>query len=110
MKLLFDENLSRKLPRHLADIYPNSTHVITVGLAHSDDGIVREFAKQNGFVLVTKDSDFAEYDRLMGSPPKTIWIVRENAPTVEYDRLLRALREQIEAFDADPARSLLMLH
>ncbi len=32
MKLLFDENLSPKLPRLLADLFPGGTHVRDCGL------------------------------------------------------------------------------
>jgi predicted nuclease of predicted toxin-antitoxin system len=32
MKLLFDQNLSPRLARLLADIFPDSTHVREVGL------------------------------------------------------------------------------
>jgi hypothetical protein len=49
-------------------------------------------------------------DALFGAPPKTIWIHRENAPTSEYERLLRKFHEQIEAFQADPERTLLIIN
>lgn len=110
MKFLFDQNLSRKLPKKLADLYPDSTHVIPVELDRSTDIDVRAFAAQNGFVIVTRDRDFADLDALFGMPPKTIWICRENAPTAEYERLLRVLHEQIEAFGADTERSLLVIN
>ncbi|MEH1768718.1 DUF5615 family PIN-like protein [Nostoc sp.] len=32
MKLLFDENLSPKLPSHLSDLFPNLLHVRDVGM------------------------------------------------------------------------------
>ena len=109
MKLLFEQNLSRKLPRKLADLYPDSTHVIPAGLERAADLQVRAFAAQNGFVITTRDKDFADLDALLGPPPKVIWIHRENAPTAEYEQLLRALHEQIEAFGADAERSLLVI-
>lgn len=37
MKLLLDENLSFKLVRELADIYPDSAHVRHVGLVGAPD-------------------------------------------------------------------------
>jgi predicted nuclease of predicted toxin-antitoxin system len=37
MKLLFDQNLSPRLPRLLDDIYPDSVHVRDVGLRDADD-------------------------------------------------------------------------
>lgn len=32
MKLLFDQNLSPRLPRLLADLYPNSVHIRELGM------------------------------------------------------------------------------
>ena len=37
MKLLFDQNLSFKLCRQLADIFPDSSQVRLLGLAEADD-------------------------------------------------------------------------
>ncbi|MBI3879201.1 MAG: DUF5615 family PIN-like protein [Verrucomicrobia bacterium] len=110
MKLLFDQNLSRKLPKKVADLYPDSEHVIAEGLDTASDPQVREFAAKNGFTIVTRDRDFADLDALLGFPPKVIWICRDNSPTAEYERLLRVLHEQIEAFGADSERSLLVIH
>jgi hypothetical protein len=35
MKLLFDQNLSWRLPKKLADLYPDSQHVREVGMKES---------------------------------------------------------------------------
>lgn len=59
-KLLFDQNLSPKLIKRLADLYPNSDHLDLLGLGEANDSIVWEYAKQNGFVVITKDADFAD--------------------------------------------------
>jgi len=37
MKLLFDQNLSPRLPRILADIYPDSLHVREIGMREATD-------------------------------------------------------------------------
>lgn len=57
MKLLFDENLSPKLPLRLADIFPNSLHVRDVGMKATVDPIVWDYAKDNNLTLVSKDAD-----------------------------------------------------
>lgn len=59
MKLLFDQNLSRKLVNRLADTYPNSSYIQFHQLAEADDNEVWAFAKNNGFCIVTQDADFA---------------------------------------------------
>lgn len=59
MKLLFDQNLSRKLTNRLADIFPNSSHVQFHDLAEKTDTEIWVFAKANNFCIVTQDVDFA---------------------------------------------------
>ena len=51
MKLLFDQNLSRKLPRKLSELYPHSTHVVQEALDRASDFQVREFAAKIGFII-----------------------------------------------------------
>jgi predicted nuclease of predicted toxin-antitoxin system len=57
LKLLFDENLSHKLPRRLADAFPNSLHVRDIGLKASEDPMVWDYARDNDFIIVSKDAD-----------------------------------------------------
>ena len=64
MKLLFDQNLSPFLPNRLADIFPESAHVLDVGLDRADDVAVWNYARTNAFIIVSKDSDFQERTRL----------------------------------------------
>ena len=45
MKLLFDENLSRKLTTPLADLYPGSLHLADVSMLEAPDAAVWAFAK-----------------------------------------------------------------
>ena len=56
MKLLFDENLSRKLVVRLAELYPESAHVAEVDLIERPDREIWEFAKAGNFVIVSADS------------------------------------------------------
>ena len=58
MKLLFDESLSPKLPRLLATEFPNSLHVRDIGMKGCADEIIWEYAKNNNFTVISKDSDF----------------------------------------------------
>lgn len=67
MKLLLDENLSPRLVELLADVYPGSEHVDRVGLASTDDLQVWAHAKANGFMIVSKDSDFVDLRVLGGA-------------------------------------------
>jgi predicted nuclease of predicted toxin-antitoxin system len=109
MKLLFDQNLSPRLPRLLADIYANSVHVREVSLRDADDNEIWEYAKLNGFVIVSKDSDFQQRSLLYGSPPKFIWLRAGNCPVKTVEELLRKHSVAIHTFGLDDAKSHLML-
>ena len=58
VKLLFDENLSRRLASSLSDLYPGSTHVNLVGLQKASDAEIWRYASEHRFAIVSKDSDF----------------------------------------------------
>ena len=95
MKLLFDQNLSRRLVVALQAEFPGSIHVSQAGLETSSDGDVWEHALNNGLVIVSKDSDFHQRSFLFGAPPKIIWIRRGNCSTAEIESILREHREDI---------------
>ncbi|MCU7934000.1 MAG: DUF5615 family PIN-like protein [Candidatus Thiodiazotropha sp. (ex Dulcina madagascariensis)] len=109
MKLLFDENLSPKLVPALADLFPDSKHVDRVGLGTASDNEVWEYAHQQGFTLVSKDSDFHEKSLLHGYPPKVIWIRRGNCTNKQIEMILRNTAEQIDALLSDPQAAFLIL-
>jgi len=106
MRLLFDQILSFKLCRQLAELFPVSTQVRLVGLEKADDGAIWDFAATNGFMLVTLDADFAELAALRGPPPKVIWLRRGNRPTAVIEAMLRNHAEAIAAFARDDAACL----
>lgn len=110
MKLLFDQNLSRKLVNRLADTFPGSSHVQFHKLAETTDTEIWEFAKANDFCIVTQDADFAERSRLYGSPPKVIWLRCGNAPTREVEILIRSGKEAIRELLNDSRLHCLELH
>ena len=57
MKFLYDENLSPALVAQLAALYPNSAHVHDIGLGMAGDSAVWKHAKEEGYCIVSKDSD-----------------------------------------------------
>lgn len=109
MKLLFDENLSHKLARHLADVFPNSIHVRDIGLKASDDPLVWDYARDNDFMIVSKDADMHDLSLVFGNPPKVIWLRLGNCSTSEVENLLRREFEVIKEFYEDDSVSLLAL-
>lgn len=109
VKLLFDQNLSHRLVALLAEHYPASVHVRNVGLSAADDQVVWSFAAQNGFTIVSKDSDFQQRAFLYGHPPKIIWVRLGNCTTAAVAALLRARYDDVLAFEADPTAAFLVL-
>ena len=57
--LLFDENLAARLVADLADLYPGCFHVGDRGLAGGSDSAIWQYAREHGFIIVTKDEDFS---------------------------------------------------
>ncbi|HEY3762431.1 MAG TPA: DUF5615 family PIN-like protein [Verrucomicrobiae bacterium] len=101
MKLLFDQNLSFKLCDQLADLFPDSTQVRRAGLDAADDRSIWEFAKANGFTIVSQDSDFADMAALYHAPPKVIWLRCGNQTTEYVEKLFRDHAKAIIEFEKD---------
>ena len=110
MKLLFDQNLSYRLCRNLADLFPGSEQVARAGLAEADDMSVWSYAGKSGLTVVTLDADFAELAALRGPPPKIVWLRCGNQPTALIERLLREHAGRMESFLEDPVAACLELY
>jgi predicted nuclease of predicted toxin-antitoxin system len=108
-KLIFDENLSARLVRDLADLCPGSIHVGAVDLLGASDLALWEHAQQQDLVIVTKDEDFHRFSTLYGPPPQIIWIRIGNCSTDDVARLLRSQWSEIEDFFADDEAAFLAL-
>lgn len=93
----------------LADLYPGSAHVRTVGLEGSSDFSVWEYAAAEGFLLVSKDEDFHRLSVLRGFPPKVIWIRLGNCSTSDIEQVLRQRFEQVAAFAAHEEAAFIAL-
>lgn len=105
MKLLFDQNLSFKLCKLLADVFPDSQQVRLLGLHEADDRTIWDHAKRNGFTLVTQDSDFADMAALFGPPPKVILLRCSNQPTAVVAQVLRDQAGALQTFAQDQSAS-----
>jgi predicted nuclease of predicted toxin-antitoxin system len=101
MKLLFDQNLSFKLCRRLEDVFPDSVQIRELGFSEADDTAVWQYAKENGFVIVSQDADFADLAWLKGHPPKVIWLRCGNQRTAVIEALLRRSIRRISEFEKD---------
>ncbi|MDE2155540.1 MAG: DUF5615 family PIN-like protein [Xanthomonadaceae bacterium] len=106
---MYDENLSPKLVMALNDVFPDSAHVDRVGLGGASDREVWEYARDNGYTLISKDSDFQEMSLLHGYPPKVIWLKRGNCTNKQIELILRNKSAQIAELLDDPEAALLLL-
>ena len=107
MELLFDHNLSHKLVPRLADIFPESTQTRLLNLGNAPDLLIWQHAKNNQFVVVTLDKDFADLALQRGAPPKIIWLRCGNSTVRQVEHLLRIHFEDIGRFGTLPTADVL---
>jgi predicted nuclease of predicted toxin-antitoxin system len=110
MKLLFDQNLPPKLIGFFAKTFVGSKHLQELSLDSADDTIVWEYAKTEGFTIVTKDNDFNNLVAFFGFPPKVIWIRRGNCSSNDIKELLNSNIKTIKAFILDSTNGILSLN
>jgi len=96
MKLLFDENLSFKLRARLQDVFLGSQHVRDIGMEQVGDAEIWEFAKREGFVIVTKDADFNDMSVMRGHPPYIVWLRTGNSRVSQIEASIRLHQDIIE--------------
>lgn len=109
MKLILDQNLSHFLCNSLHDIFPELTHVKNLLLQSASDDEIWEYAKNNLYTIVTKDSDFNERAIVHGFPPKVIWIKKGNSSTSAITLLIRDNFKRISDFITDDENSILII-
>ena len=109
MKLLVDENLPPRLVHDLADLFPDSVHVNSVGLGRTSDELIWEYAQVHGFAFLTKDKDFVSLSLARGAPPKVILLQTGNSSADEVLSVVRSNAIRLADFDGDAQRALLIL-
>ena len=103
MRLLFDENLSPKLSVLLQDLYADSKHMEECGLGKADDSVIWAYARDQGFIIVTKDFDFYQRSVAYGAPPKVIWLQLRNCTTAQIQEFAARSEETCLAITAKRA-------
>lgn len=109
MKLLLDQNISRKLVNKLGKIYPKSKHVYELNLHTASDMEIWNYARDNKFTIVTQDSDFNDLSVIYGCPPKVIWLMTGNSTTKNIERILKENKKQIRGFNKSKTLGVLYL-
>jgi len=89
MKLLLDENLSRRIVPFLQAAFPGSSQIALLGLESASDLEIWQYAQAHGFVIVSRDSDFHERSLVAGHPPQVVWLkIPNRSKTVVLNILL----------------------
>ena len=70
-------------------------------MAEAEDGVIWDHAKAYDLIIVTQDSDYADWNKLLGAPPKIVWLRCGNASTAQIEAKLRRAAERIRLL-ADP--------
>ncbi|MBA3704647.1 MAG: DUF5615 family PIN-like protein [Bacteroidetes bacterium] len=102
MNLLFDQNISFKVPKRIQDIFPGAKHLSDLRLEGSKDIDIWEFAKNNNYCIVTYDWDFIDISTLKGFPPKIILLRIGNTSTDNIISKIQADSKLITEFINSP--------
>ena len=97
MKLLLDENLSRRIVPSLQEAFPETTQVALVGLEQASDRDVWEFGKTGGYTILSKDEDFLGLLSTLGHPPRLILLALGNCTNQQVVDAMIEARAGIEA-------------
>ena len=109
MKLLLDENLSRRLVPELQERFPGSTQVALLGLERASDAQLCDHAARHGFVICSKDDDFRRLVAARGYRPRLVHLALGNAGNdAVLAALLAAVKRLQAAFD-DPATGMVVI-
>ena len=110
MKLLLDENLSRRIVPLIAPLYPGSSQVALLGLEQASDSFIWAYAREHDFIIVTKDSDFVDLSTLHGQPPKVILLKTGNQAWQTTAQAFIDRREQLESILLDVGMACIELY
>jgi predicted nuclease of predicted toxin-antitoxin system len=109
VKALLDQNLSHRLVDVFSERFPGSGHVRDHRLTGDDDETIWSLAKDEGFFIVTKDSDFLARAFVRGHPPQVVQVCLGNASTRQIAEALAAHLDDIEQFVAKSQESVFLL-
>ena len=98
MKLLFDQNISFRIVKKVENFLPLAMQVRLLGLENSTDYEIWDYAKVNGYTIVTFDTDFYDMSLIKGTPPKVVWLRLGNTSTQNLALILQQNYELIKQF------------
>jgi len=97
MKLLIDMNLSPGWVKQLADAGMEAEHWSTLGAVTAPDAEIMQFARLNGYIVLTHDLDFgAILATTHGEKPSVVQIRSEDISTATIGRVVISSIKQME--------------
>ena len=100
MKILLDANISWKLTAALIPVFGECEHVDLIGLdVPAEDTAIWNYALKNGYIIITKDSDFVDLLDLKGFPPKIVLLKTGNNSSKALIELLLKTKMEIEKLE-----------
>ena len=69
-------------------LFPDTRHISTIDTKSKEDIKIWEYAKQNNYVILTKDEDFNDLSFLKGFPPFVIWLNIGNCSTNTIEKII----------------------
>jgi len=103
MRFLVDNQLPATLCRCLVKLGHESIHVLDVELDGSTDKQIWDYAVQQGYVIVSKDSDFFDLQLTQRKCTPVIWVRLGNCRTgylcSVFERHISAIVEQLQSGD-----------
>ncbi|MCB0396388.1 MAG: DUF5615 family PIN-like protein [Flavobacteriales bacterium] len=98
MKLLLDQNISYRLVNRISKDFPETTQITQLGLTDCTDREIWNYAREQGYTIVTFDADFYDLATFLGHPPKIIWLRTGNRTTITLANLLVDRKDVIKEF------------
>lgn len=88
MKFWVDAQLPPALAKWLSETYGvEALSLRDLGLRDAADGEIFESARQEGIVVISKDSDFVDLVSRHGMPPQLLWVTCGNVTNKELQRV-----------------------
>ncbi|MBU3694506.1 MAG: hypothetical protein FGM40_06715 [Rhodocyclaceae bacterium] len=109
MKLLLDENLSRRLVPVLETRFPGTSQVVLLGMESSTDAQLCDYAAQHDFVLCSKDDDFRRLVAARGYQPKLVLLALGNVANAAVSDALLAAADRLEQAFSDPMTGVVVI-
>ncbi|MBP3193056.1 DUF5615 family PIN-like protein [Natronogracilivirga saccharolytica] len=99
MKLFIDAQISPAIAAWINRTYDDIKAVSarSVDLQFAKDAEIYTYAKQNGYVILSKDDDFLNQLEKHGSPPALIWITSGNTSNARMREILTSSLPKVKS-------------